>query len=379
MTESRAVPSAHGPRAAESAPASAPVSGRSANAAAQERDGTSSLLAADLADVPAALVARISAARTVLTVCHENPEADALGSALAVALAVEARGGRATAVCADPVPRMYDFLPELDRFRQAPDPDLAYDLICVCDCGDLARTGAVARDHAELFGRVPIVNIDHHVSNPGFGAVDWIDPGAAATCEMVALLLPALGVPFTAANGAIATNLMAGVVIDTSNFQHPNTTPRTLRVAAELRAAGAPLPEIARRLYRTKPNPQLRLFGTILGRMETSADGRLVWSTLQDADLASSGADPAHSEGLIDLLAQSESGEVAILFKEAGESTRVSVRTRDRGIDATLLTGIFGGGGHARAAGATVDRPVAEARPLVLAEAQRLIAALERT
>ena len=83
----------------------------------------------------------------------------------------------------------------------------------------------------------------------------------------------------TAAGGAIAANLMAGVVIDTANFQHPNTTPRTLRVASELRAAGAPLYEIARRLYRTKPNAQLKLFGIVLARLETLSTGKVVWST----------------------------------------------------------------------------------------------------
>ena len=146
--------------------------------------GREALTAADVAAVPAAVIERLRGARTVLTVCHENPEADALGSALAHALLVEALGGRATPVCADPVPSMYDFMPGIGRFRTAPDPDLAYDLIVVGDCGDLERVGNVLRDHAELFGRVPILDIDHHLSNRGFGAVDWIDPTAAATCEM---------------------------------------------------------------------------------------------------------------------------------------------------------------------------------------------------
>src|SRR5687768_18360135 len=103
----------------------------------------SSLTPADIAAVPIEVVTRIRAARVVLTVCHENPEADALGSALAVALAVEELGGQATPVCADPVPQMYDFMPRIERFRQDPDPALAYDLIVVGDCGDLERIGPV--------------------------------------------------------------------------------------------------------------------------------------------------------------------------------------------------------------------------------------------
>jgi phosphoesterase RecJ-like protein len=332
-----------------------------------------SLTAKDVAAVPAEVVARIRAAREVLTVCHENPEADALGSALAVALAVEELGGRATPVCADVVPEMYSFMPRIDRFRQDPEEGRAYDLIVVGDCGELERIGPVLARNAELFGRVPIVNIDHHVSNTGFGAVDWIDPTAAATCEMDTLLMPALGLPIGAADGAIAANLLAGVVIDTANFQHPNTTPRTLRVAAELVAAGAPLADTARLIYRTKPNAQLKLFGLVLGRLESDVDGRLVWTSLLQSDYAASGAEPADSEGLSDLLSQSASGELVILFKETGPQTRISVRTREGGADATVLTGLFSGGGHARASGATVPLPLAEAVPAVLAASRRLL------
>ncbi|MBA2254943.1 MAG: bifunctional oligoribonuclease/PAP phosphatase NrnA [Chloroflexi bacterium] len=330
----------------------------------------------DLGTVPVELIERIRGAKRVMTVCHRDPEPDALGSALGNALIVEALGGRATAVCADPVPDAYHFLPLMDRFRTAPEPDLDPDLIIVGDCGELARVGRVLDDHAELFSRVPIVNINHHVSNIGFGAVDWVDAESAATCEQVTLLAAALSVPLDSAEGALAAQLMSGVVIDTANFQHPNTTARTLRVASALREAGAPLPEIARRLYRTKQNAQLKLFGLSLSRMVASDEGKLVWTSLMDDDFATAGASPAHSEGLIDLLAQSETAEVAIIFKESGPHTRISVRTREGGVDATVLTGTFGGGGHARASGATLEAPVADAQPLVLAEARRLIAAL---
>jgi phosphoesterase RecJ-like protein len=221
---------------------------------------------------------------------------------------------------------------------------------------------------------VPIVNIDHHISNPGFGVVDWIDATAAATCEMDTLLMPALGVPLTAAEGAIAAALIAGVVIDTANFQHPNVTPRTLRVAAELVAAGAPLADTARLLYRTKPNRQLKLFGLVLGRLEEEMDGRLVWSALQEADYAATGSGPQDAEGLSDLLSQSALGALVILFRENGSRTKISVRTREGGLDATVLTGAFGGGGHARASGATIELPLEAAIHAVLAAARRMLA-----
>jgi phosphoesterase RecJ-like protein len=332
----------------------------------------------DLSDhaaaVPQEVVDRLRAGRRVLTICHENPEADALGSALAIALLVEAGGGVATPVCADPMPAMYTFLPGMDRFRREPAVDLDYDLLVVGDCGELERIGPVLASHRALFDRVPILDIDHHLSNRHFGAFDWVDPHSSATCEMVTLLAWRMGIPLTAAGGMLASALAAGVVMDTGNFQHPNTTPRTLVVAAALREAGAPLSEIARRIYRTKPKSQLVLFGRVLARLESDCDGRLVWSTLELADLAAAGAGADESEGLVDMLAQARDADVAILFKEADGETRISVRTRD-GVDATVLTGTFGGGGHARAAGATVCLPSAEARRAVLARAVELVEA----
>ena len=328
--------------------------------------------------VPSTVVERIRAARRVLAVGHENPDADTLGATLGVVAIVETLGGTADAVCTDPVPALYDFLPGVERFRTDPDPATPYDLLVVSDCGSLDRVGAVRDRHAELFARLPRVVIDHHASNDAAGESDWIEPSSAATCEMVTLLATRLDVPLDSGGGALATALMGGIVMDTATFAHPNATPRTLAVSAALVEAGAPLSDISRRLYRSKPGAQLRLFGRVLDRIDGADGGRVIHSTLLDADLAATGTLPPHSEGIIDLLAQADEAEVAILFKEAGTATRISVRTKPGGVDATVLTGRFGGGGHARAAGATVDLPVDQARPAVLAEAVRLAAEVAR-
>jgi phosphoesterase RecJ-like protein len=330
--------------------------------------------------VPNLVAERIAGARQALIVSHENPDADTLGAALGVARIIEFHGGRATTVCTDPVPPLYEFLPGIEAERTELDPATDYDLLVVVDCGTFDRVGEIGRRHAELFERLPRVIIDHHLSNSGSSnpAADWVDPGSAATCEMVVLLAARLGIPLGVANGALAAALMAGIVMDTSTFAHSNVTPRTLQVAAALVEVGAPLAEISRRLYRTKPDAQLRLFGRVLGRLEAADGGRVVWSSLLDADLAATGTSPADSEGIIDLVAQAEDAEVAIIFKEAVGETRISVRTQPDGVDATVLTGAFGGGGHARAAGATIQQPLDTARTAVLAEARRLAAAVIR-
>lgn len=330
------------------------------------------------AAVPEATLAAIRGARNVLAIGHEHPDADTLGATLAVVRVVEWLGGRATPVCADPVPDLYRFLPGTERVRTEPEPGLAYDLLVLSDCAALDRIGPLLERERARIERLPRLVLDHHVSNDAAGPADWVDPEAAATCELVTLLAVRLGVPLDLDGGALASLLLAGIVMDTATFAHPNATPRTLAVAAALLAAGAPLSEISRRLYRTKPDSQLRLFGRVLDRLETAAGGRIIHSTLYAADLEATGANPAHSEGLVDLLSQSETAAVAILFKEQGDRTRISVRTKPGGVDATILTGRFGGGGHARAAGATIEAPVELARDRVLAEAVSLVEELRR-
>jgi len=332
-----------------------------------------------LAAVPEGTLSAIAGTRKVLVASHENPDADTLGAALGIAAIVAAHGGETTLVCSDPVPPLYDFLEGMDRFLTDPDPAVPYDRLVVVDCGTLDRIGDVRLRHRELFERLPAIVIDHHASNDERGPASWVDADAAATCELVALLAARLGVGLAAGGGSMAAALMAGIVMDTATFAHPNATPRTLAVSAALVEAGAPLSEISRRLYRAKPDAQLRLFGRVLDRLGTAAAGRVIHSALLVGDLEATGASQPHGEGIIDLLAQSETADVAILFKEQSPTvTRVSVRTKPGGVDAVVLTGAFGGGGHARAAGATVDAPLDEARRRVLAEAERLVAALHR-
>lgn len=315
------------------------------------------------------VVDAIRRAERITIIGHENPDADTLGAALAILMAGERLGIPTEVVMADPVPSYLQFLPRTAEIKTAPgfEPDVAV----IVDSGDLARTGKVATDHAAWLERSRIVNIDHHVSNPGFGAVNLIDPDAASTCEMVTLLLPELGVEVDA---DLATVLLAGIVNDTHTFAHSNVTPRTLRVAASLVDAGASLAAINRAIYADKPNTTIAAWGRMLAGVEFAAGGRVVHAALTETMLAETGATREASEGFIDLLSLSREADVLLLFKEQGpEQTRVSVRTTEVA-DAVAIAAAFGGGGHARAAGCTVAAPLAEARVQVLAECERELA-----
>jgi phosphoesterase RecJ-like protein len=308
----------------------------------------------------------IRAAKRVTTICHENPDADTLGAAIALAIVAERLGKSAEIVSGDPVPAYLDFLPRSGDVRSV--PQLEPDVAVVVDAGDLARTGSVARDCADWLAQSTIVNIDHHVSNPGYGAVQLIDTDAAATCEIVALLLPELGV---AVDRELATVLMAGIVQDTHTFAHPNATPRTLRVAADLVAAGAQLSSINRAIYADKPFSTLRLWGLILAGAQERLGGRIVHAAMTLAMLAETGEHQTASEGFVDLLGTTRLADINVLFKEVEpRRVRVSVRTTERA-DAVAITSAFGGGGHPRAAGCTLDAPLDEARELVLAVCER--------
>jgi bifunctional oligoribonuclease and PAP phosphatase NrnA len=315
-----------------------------------------------------AVIASLRGAGRVTAICHESPDADTLGAAIALRIVAERMGKQAEVVAADPVPPSLAFMPRISEVRDRPalEPDVAV----VVD-GPLDRTGAIARECGDWLARATVVNIDHHVSNDGSGAAAaFVDAQAAATCEMVALLLPDLGISLDL---ELATALMAGIVQDTHTFAHPNATPRTLRVAADLIDAGAPLSLIHRAIYADKPFSTIALWGRILAGVEQLHDGRIVHASMSLAMMAEVGVDASAADGLIDLLASTKLADVTVLFKEVdpGE-VRVSVRTSARA-DAVAITQAFGGGGHARAAGCTVRRPLPEARQAVLEECEREI------
>jgi phosphoesterase RecJ-like protein len=315
------------------------------------------------------VVELIRSADRVTTICHENPDGDTLGAAIAIAIAAERLGKRSEVVSGDPPPPFLDVLPRIGDVRRA--PQLEPGLAVIVDTGDLARTGRVAIDHAEWLSRATIAVIDHHVSNRGFGAANWIDPHAAATCEMVTLMLPELGLEL---DEELATALMTGIVQDTHTFAHPNATARTLRVAAQLVEAGAPLSRLNRAVYADKPFSTLALWGKMLNSIEQRCEGRIVHASMTLAMLRETDEQPSASEGFVDLLGSTKAADITVLFKQSEpDSTRVSVRTTERA-DAVAITAAFGGGGHARAAGCTVAASIDIARERVLAECERELA-----
>jgi len=302
----------------------------------------------------------IDDAPVVTAVTHKDADGDTLGSALALALALEPIGKSVPVLSSPPVPGAWWFLPGIERVnRQAPPRGTP---VFIFDASDASRAGAY--EPVVTQARV-VVNVDHHVSNTRFATLNLVLTDAASTGELVYDLLKAWKIDIPP--GA-ASNLYATILSDTGGFRHENTSGHALRAAAELVQLGADPVMIARGLFKSRPASSLRMQGRILQGLHYEFGDRLVWGSISQTELRDSGATTDQADSAIDQLNTLRDQELAILFKEAGPRvTKVSIRSRDR-IDAAELAARFGGGGHKRAAGMELALPLKDAEAKVLAE-----------
>ncbi len=268
-----------------------------------------------------------------------------------------------------PLPDMYTFLPGFAEILEEPPHGIDPHLVFFFDSGNLERSGSSVK---RIASQATIVNVDHHPSNSRFGDINVIDPEASAVGQIVTRMLDHFGFAITP---TIATNLYVALLTDTGGFRHENTTPQALEDAARLARLGADPGHIATLVYKMRPETTLKLSGLALATMRVEMEGRLAWAKVTRRMLREAGGVMAESEGIIDTLNSIAGLELAILFKEvSSELTKISVRSRG-GVDAAAMCAIFGGGGHIRAAGAEIDKPMDEAVKLVLATAKESIVA----
>jgi phosphoesterase RecJ-like protein len=294
-----------------------------------------------------------------LVVTHENPDGDALGSMLGLALGLQSLGKDVEMFLAGdaPTPAEYRFLPLDDVRRSLPD-DLEDRVVVAVDCANERRLGP---DDAAFRRAASVVDIDHHHDNSRFGAVNFVDGRASSTAEIVRDLLRELDVELTT---TIAEALYTGLVTDTGRFQYTNTSPKALRLAAELVEAGADVHGIFRHVYETVQFAKLKLLARALERAQLFAGGRLVVSHLLKDDFAQVGAEEPYSEGIIDHLRAVEGSEMVALIREPprgdGPPRRVSLRSSHDEVDVSAIARQAGGGGHPQAAGFSSEWSVDE-------------------
>jgi phosphoesterase RecJ-like protein len=299
----------------------------------------------------------------IVCLAHKDADADSLGSALAFTLALRAQGRRVHPVAPSPVPRALAYLPGYETLEDSPE---RIDSVFTFDCATVGRFGD---KQAMVEKAARVVNVDHHASSERFGTINLVVPTASATGQVVYELLRALDAPVSP---EVATNLYAALLTDTGGFRHENTTEAALRLAAELVHLGADPGWIALKSYKSRSISRVRLESLALAALRSECGGRLIWSEVTQSMLAEAGTDMEESEGIIDQLQSIDTMQLAVLFKENGAGTKISVRSRDP-YDATAVCTPFGGGGHHRAAGAELDVALAVARERVLPVARRLL------
>ena len=330
------------------------------------------------AEAVARLWPLIREARRIISPFHINSDPDALGSALGMAHLLTGLGKEVTVYASDGnYPAITAFLPGADRivrYTEGPLPEA--DLILALDSSDLGRLGALAEQNAERFAQGPVVMIDHHVTNSRFGIApgtgidaNFIDTTAAATAEIVYLLARAggLSIPPDA-----ATCLLAGIYGDTLGLQTNSTTPRTVRVVADLLAAGADLTSVVNHFYRERPFSTVKLWGAVLA--EAAWCGQVVWSTVTPEMIAKAGAKDGESGGIISFLSGTTGARVTALLHRGEHEWRVGLRTLVEVVDVAAIAEQFGGGGHRKAAGCRIPGDEAE-RDAFLQAVDRLAAA----
>lgn len=317
---------------------------------------------------------QITASDGLLIVTHAHPDSDAVASVLAITDLAVAQGKRIIPVVGDgELPETLRFLPGAERLRNPASIERSeFNTILVVDCAELHRMGPFYRKHAEWFDdQIPLLSIDHHVTNSGFGRARIVDPAAAATCEVLSIMFSTLHLPLSA---DVATCLATGLYGDTLGLKTPSTTSRTLRVAADLTEAGADVVTIVDNLFRIKPFTTVKLWGLALSRSQML--GQLVWTEITPEMLEASGAAAAEGEGIVNFIAGTREARASVLLYQNPSGWRASLRAIAEEVNVAELAKLYGGGGHSRAAGCSLA-PGIEARDAFLKDISKRVSAVD--
>ena len=303
----------------------------------------------------AAAAERLLASQRPLLTVHVSPDGDAIGAMLGLYWLLVEQGCQPTMVVDDAVPAVFQNLLGAELIQPVTETNIDADLLVVLDASDDGRIGRVRQ---LVTPGLPVLNIDHHISNTGFSEMRWLDVQAAATAEMIAQL--AEHWQYAYGRTGVAEALYTGIATDCGFFRYANTTPRTMRLAARLLEMGVQPNEVSDRL-ETQPLQMVSKLTDILSGLEMHSDGRVA---LMSIPLEQYDPD-AYSDSFIRYPRYIAGVEVAVLLKSvAADVTRVSMRSKELDVSAVALQ--FGGGGHKRAAGCTILRPLDEAKTVIL-------------
>lgn len=313
------------------------------------------------------LIQLVKKSNSIAVLAHVNPDGDSIGSILGLGLALKKVHSNIDILSSDDFPGKFMFLPGAHHVVAPKTCIKDYDLVFVLDCGDAGRLG----DNKLILGKSTVVNIDHHISNNSFGDINIVDAGASSTCEIVYRIIKEdLSIQV---DKDIATCLYTGIVSDTGSFRYDSTSPYTLRHAAELMELGADTAEISMQLYHCNSLNSVRFLAAALKELEIFLNGSVAFITIRLEDIAAYNVRQEEMEGLVNYCRDIEGVEVAVSLRELEDSsTKVSFRGKSN-FDVNQLAGIFGGGGHKKASGATISMKPSAAKELILKEIQKMM------
>ena len=314
------------------------------------------------------IVNQLKKSRKVLITSHINPDGDAIGSLVAMGVALTTRGIDTTLFNESPIPAVYRFLPGVELISRNLEPESSFDTAIVLDCGGLDRVGS----RADLVSAVPVViNIDHHVTNNGFGDLQIIDLSACATAEIVYHLIKAMGIEI---DQAMATSIYTGIVTDTGSFRFSNTNHAAFAICDEMVQKGVQPYNVAQHVYGTYSLGRIKLLNLALETIEISGNGNVSMMMLTRQMLNKTGTHPEDADGLINYARRIEDVKLAALIQEQenghhGQGNvkqyHVSLRS-DGSVDVAAIASGFGGGGHPSAAGFGIETTLSDLKHKII-------------
>ncbi len=310
----------------------------------------------------------------LLLASHTNPDGDAIGSLIAMGLSLDALNKKTTLYNESPVPAVYRFLPAIDRIVRHIDRANIYDTAIILDCSDLQRIGKAV----STVNRIPvIINIDHHITNTHFGNFQLIDTSACATTEIIYRLLKKMAVPI---NRAVATSIYTGIFTDTGSFRFSNTNRSAFAICEEMLGLGVDPYNVAQHVYETYSLGHIRLLNLAINSIEISYNGKLSMMVLTKKMLDETGTQPEDIDGLVNYAKGIEGVKVAVLIQELTNNKgkpkkpgrfKVSLRS-DGTVDVAAIATSFGGGGHYRAAGFSIESTLSDIKSEIINLAEKL-------
>jgi len=299
------------------------------------------------------IIQQLNKSNHVLIASHTNPDGDAIGSLLAVGLALDFLNKKIVLYNESPIPAVYRFLPFIELIEHEIKDLSVFDTAVILDCGNIQRIGR----SAEIISRIPvIINIDHHITNTNFGTCRLVDASACSTAEITYGIIKKMGIRI---NHAIATSIYTGILTDTGSFRFSNTNLNAFTICEEMIASGVKPYEVARHVYGTYSLGRIRLLNLALDSIEISENGKLSMMTITRDMIEETGTQPEDVDGLINYVRRIEDVKLAVLIHEDKMNSHSSnglknfhVSLRSNGsVDVAEIATSFGGGGHSSAAG----------------------------